>query len=159
MSRRPPVHSVSTVEKRPLTVRVARWSATHPWRAMGLWTLFVVLCFVAGNAAGLHQSTNNNGIGEAGRADRIYQQAHYNDPATENVLVTARSGALGPEGTAAATDAANRMKARPDVTKVDGPVPAANGRALMVVVTMAGDPDTATDRVQALRDVTSQVQS
>src|SRR5215204_2205021 len=24
------------------TVRVARWSATHPWRAIGLWVAFVV---------------------------------------------------------------------------------------------------------------------
>ena len=27
--------------RRPVTVRIARWSATHPWRAMGLWAVFV----------------------------------------------------------------------------------------------------------------------
>ena len=148
------------MDKRPLTVRVARWSATHPWRAMGLWTLFVVLCFAAGNAAGLRQASNNNGIGEAGRADRIYHQAHYNDPATENVLVTAKGGSLDrAAANEAATDAARRMRARTDVTKVEGPTPAANGQALLVVVTMAGDPDTAADRVQPLRDVTAAVQA
>jgi putative drug exporter of the RND superfamily len=149
------------VDKRPVTVRVARWSATHPWRAMGLWTLFVVLCFIVGNAAGLrHASNGDDGIGEAGRAQTMYDQAHYNDPATENVLITARSGALDmTAANAAATDALNRMHAQPDVTKVEGPIRAANGQALMVVVTMARDPDTASDRVASLQAVTAEVQA
>jgi putative drug exporter of the RND superfamily len=149
------------VDKRPITVRVARWSATHPWRAMGLWTLFVILCFAAGSAVGMRQADNNTtGIGEAGRADRIYNQAHYDDPATENVLITARSGQLDKAAaTAAANDVLARMRAASGVAKVTGPVPAASGKAMLVEVTMAGDPDTASDRVQPLRDVTAQVQA
>ena len=38
--------------KRPVTVRMARWSAEHPWRAIALWVVFVAVCFVGGNAAG-----------------------------------------------------------------------------------------------------------
>jgi putative drug exporter of the RND superfamily len=145
--------------RRPLTVRVARWSATHPWRAMALWAVFVALCFVVGNLAGLHKATDQDqAIGEAGRAGLIYDQAHYNDPATENILITAKSGQLDRSAaTAAATDAAGRMRARTDVSKVEGPILAKNGQAELVVVTMTGDAQTASDRVQPLRAVTAAV--
>jgi RND superfamily putative drug exporter len=33
-----------------VTVRVARWCATHPWRAVVGWLLLVVLCLGAGTA-------------------------------------------------------------------------------------------------------------
>ncbi|MFI1830649.1 hypothetical protein ACH41E_30060 [Streptomyces sp. NPDC020412] len=36
--------------KKPATVRIARWSATHPWSAMGLWAVFVALCIFLGGA-------------------------------------------------------------------------------------------------------------
>jgi RND superfamily putative drug exporter len=149
------------VDKRPLTVRVARWSATHPWRAIALWIVFVATCFALGNAAGLHKTTDQDeAIGEAGRAGLIYDQAQYNDPATENILVTARSGSLDQAAAkSAADDAVSRMKARSDVTKVAGPVPAKNGQAMLVVVTMAGDPKTASDRVKPLEDLTATIAS
>ncbi len=100
------------MDKRPLTVRVARWSATHPWRAIALWIVFVATCFALGNAAGLHKTTDQDeAIGEAGRAGLIYDQAGYNDPATENILVTAKSGGLDQAAAkSAADDAVSRVK-------------------------------------------------
>jgi RND superfamily putative drug exporter len=63
------------VDKRPVTVRVARWSATHPWRAMGLWIAFVALCFAVGNMVGLNEADDNGGdIGEASRAVSLYDE-------------------------------------------------------------------------------------
>jgi len=147
------------MDKRPLTVRVARWSATHPWRAMGLWDPVRRAVLRRRNAAGLRHADNNVGIGQAGRADRIYQQAHYNDQPPRTSWSPRAPAPWDQQASAAATDAANRMKARPDVHQGRGSVSAANGRALLVVVTMAGDPDTAADRVQPLRDVTAQVQA
>jgi RND superfamily putative drug exporter len=148
------------VYKRPFTVRVARWSATHPWRAIALWTLFVSLCFGLGNVAGFQKtSTSDDAIGEAGRAGLIASQGHFTNPATENVLITARTGPLDQAAAkAAADDTITRMRALADVAKVDGPVPSRNGQALLVVVTLTGDPKTASDRVHPLRDVTAQVQ-
>src|SRR5690348_2430012 len=91
----PPIHSVIGVEKRPITVRIARWSAEHPWRAIALWVVFVAVCFVGGNAAGTVEATNRDqAIGESGRADVIVDDGHFDSPATESVLITARSGAL-----------------------------------------------------------------
>jgi RND superfamily putative drug exporter len=147
------------MDKRPLTVRLARWSATHPWRAIAGWVVFVTLCFALGNAVGMRTTTDaDEAIGEVGRAGLIYDEGRFNDQATENVLITARSGPLDTAAaTSAADDAIARMRARSDVTKVEGPVPAKNGQALLVTVTMAGDADTASDRVQPLRDVTAAI--
>jgi putative drug exporter of the RND superfamily len=148
------------VDQRPVTVRVARWSAIHPWRAIAMWLAFVAICFAVGSAVGLKEADDDMGIGEAGRAESLYDQANFDDPAVENVLITSRSGGLDQAAaTKAATDAVNRMTGRPDVTKVEGPIPAPNGSALLVRVTMAGDPETASDRVEALRAVTAEVQA
>ncbi len=89
--------------RRPVTVRLARWSAEHPWRAIALWVVFVAVCFVGGNAAGLNEATDaDQAIGEFGRAELIVDSGDFHDPAIENVLITARSGALDPAAAKAA---------------------------------------------------------
>ncbi len=76
------------------------------------------------------------------------------------MLITSRSGELDPAaGAAAAADVAKRLGALPDVAEVGKPVPSPDGRALLVPVTMAGDPDAASDRVEALLDATAKVQA
>jgi RND superfamily putative drug exporter len=147
--------------RRPMTVRVARWSAEHPWRAMALWLVFVAVCFVGGNMAGLNEATDaDQRIGEAGRADAIASAGNFDRAAVDNVLITARGGALDPTAArAAAADATTRLRALPDVAAVAEPVPSRDGTALLVPVTMAGDAETASDRVQPLLDTTAAVQA
>ncbi|SCG62957.1 MMPL family transporter [Micromonospora humi] len=146
--------------RRPVTVRLARWSAEHPWRAIALWVVFVAVCFVGGNAAGLNEATDaDQAIGEFGRAELIVDGGDFHDPATENVLITARSGALDPAAAkAVAQDAAGRLRQVEGVASVGTPMPSRDGTALLLPITMAGDPETASDRVQPLRDATAQVQ-
>jgi RND superfamily putative drug exporter len=148
------------VEKKPVTVRIARWSAEHPWRAITLWAVFVATCFVIGNAVGLKQATHTDeAIGESGRATVIADSGKFDDPAQESVVITSMSGPLDQTAAkAAAADVTTRMRGLADVAKVDDPVPSRDGKALLVQVTMAGDADTATDRVQSLRDTTAAVQ-
>src|SRR5262245_3328327 len=113
----------SDVDRRPVTVRVARWSATHPWRAIAMWIAFVAVCFVVGGAVGLNEANDDSGIGEAGRAEALYDQANFDDPAVENVLITSKSGPLDQAAaTKAANDAIGKMTGRTDVTKVEGPI-------------------------------------
>ncbi|WP_247676347.1 MMPL family transporter [Micromonospora sp. M51] len=97
--------------RRPVTVRLARWSAEHPWRAIALWAVFVAVCFVGGNAAGLNEATNSDqAIGEAGRASLIVDAGDFADPAVDNVLITSTGGALDQAAAkAAADDAAARL--------------------------------------------------
>ncbi|MET7835070.1 MMPL family transporter [Micromonospora sediminicola] len=146
--------------RRPVTVRLARWSAEHPWRAIALWVVFVAVCFVGGNAAGLNEATDaDQAIGEFGQAELIVDSGGFHQPATENVLITARSGALDPAAAkAAAQDATDRLRQVDGVASVGTPLPSRDGGALLVPITMAGDPETAGDRVQPLRDTTARVQ-
>ncbi|MEV4542427.1 MMPL family transporter [Micromonospora echinaurantiaca] len=145
---------------RPVTVRLARWSAEHPWRAVAMWVVFVAVCFVGGSAAGLNEATSaDQAIGESGRAGVIVEAGNFDDPATENILITPRGGNLDQAAAkAAADDAAARLRSVTGVASVGEPVPARDGSAVLLPITMSGDPETAADRVQPLRDATAQVQ-
>jgi putative drug exporter of the RND superfamily len=143
----------------PLTVRVARWSATHPWRAMALWTVFVALCFTLGSMTGLKEANeNDNPIGEAGRAHQIVDTAGFDDPTVESVLVTPRSGALDTaRANEAAAAARTRMAALPVVESAGEPIPSPDGSALLVRVTLRGD-ETDDAGLQSMLDTTAAVQ-
>jgi RND superfamily putative drug exporter len=160
MSAGPPIHSVIGVEKRPVTVRVARWSAEHPWRAIALWVVFVAVCFIGGNMAGTVEATSSDqAIGESGRADVIVSDGHFDNPATESVLITAPNGVLDMTlAKAAAADVTTAMKALPEVASVSDPLPSHDNSALLVRVTMSGDPDTAGDRLAPLEKATADAQ-
>ncbi|MDY7088609.1 MAG: MMPL family transporter [Actinomycetota bacterium] len=148
--------------RRPVTVRMARWSAEHPWRAIALWVVFVAVCFVGGNSAGLKEaSPQDDAIGEAGRAYVMIDKAGFADePAVDNVLITARTGKLDTAAAQkAAADATTKLSTVTGVAEVGKPIPANDGSALLVPITMAGDPDTASDRVEPLRSATAEVQA
>jgi RND superfamily putative drug exporter len=144
-----------------VTVRVARWSATHPWRAIGLWVVFVAVCFAAGSWTGTTKASDEDmAQGDSARAAEIVESGNFDDPAEENVLITSRSGRLDRDAAAAAAgDVAKRLGALRDVEEVGRPVPSHDGQALLVPVTMAGEPDTAADRVGTLLDATAKVQA
>ncbi len=147
--------------RRPVTVRMARWSAEHPWRAIALWVVFVAVCFVGGNAAGLKEATaQDDAIGEAGRAYVMIEEGGFADePAVDNVLITARSGKLDTAAAErAAADATTKLRSVTGVASVGKPIPANDGSALLVPITMAGEPDSASDRVEPLRTATAEVQ-
>jgi RND superfamily putative drug exporter len=146
--------------RQPTTVRIARWSATHPWRAIGLWVVFVAVCFAVGGAVGTREATDADMRGgESGRAAEIVDAGKFDNPAKENVLITAPSGQLDmAKAQAAAQDVANRMKSRPEVGNVGQPVPARDGSALLVPLTMRGDRETAQDHIQPLLDQTEAAQ-
>src|SRR4051812_37783080 len=56
--RGPPVSNTTLEPHRPVTVRMARWSATHPWRAIALWLVFVTACVYAGGAIGTREMSD-----------------------------------------------------------------------------------------------------
>jgi RND superfamily putative drug exporter len=144
-----------------MTVRVARWSAEHPWRAIALWLLFVVACVAAGSAAGLRQvNALDTGVGDSGRAARLLHDAGLDSPASEDVLITSPVSSLdAAQARAAAADVTARMRGLAGVASVGAPVQSKEGSALMLEVTIAGDPNTATDRVTPLLDATAATQA
>src|SRR2546421_1529038 len=151
---------MTEVERKPLTVRIARWSAEHPWRAMALWVVFVVASITVGNVAGTHKADSAGNVGEPARAEQIIKDGNFpKDPSVERILITSRSGSLDEAAAkSAAADAAARLRALPEVSKVDDPVKSRDGTMLMVPVKMSGDPEKATDHVQPLLDATAAVQ-
>lgn len=148
-------------ERRPATVRIARWSAEHPWRAISLWIVLVVVSLAAGQAAGLRSLSDvDQGVGDSGHAAHVLHDAKLEDPSTEDVLVTARDGATldVPAAQAAARDVAARLSGLAQVEQVQPAVVAPDRSAVLVQATLTGDPATASDRVQPLLDATAATQ-
>ena len=135
--------SSTATERRPLTVRLARWSATHPWRAISLWLVFVITCIGVGSVSGLRTVSDIDSMtGQSKQAAQWLHDAGLESPDTENVLVTARAGQLD---TAAArqvlAQAAQRVRDLPQVARVGAPVTSADRSAMTVQVTLKHDAD------------------
>ena len=124
-------------------MRVARWSATHPWRAVALWLVFVAACIAVGSAVGLREQGDlDNTIGQSGRAAHWVHDAHLDGRDTENVLITARSGPLDTAAAhAAVTAVTNRMSRLSEVARVGQPATSSSGAAVTVEVTLRKDAD------------------
>jgi len=76
-----------------LPLRAARWSATHPWRAIGAWFAFVAVAVALAALIPSQQTTDADyRLGESGRADAMIAGGHFPGGQVESVLVTARDG-------------------------------------------------------------------
>ena len=130
-----------TPSREPLVARAGHWSARRPWRAIGLWLAFVVVCVAAGGIAGSVSAPYDNGPGEAGRAERAITQAFPHEAARETVLVQDERGVRAPRAQAAMADLRHRLGALPRVGAVRGPhrdEVAADGRSALVSFELRG---------------------
>ncbi|MFH9723648.1 MMPL family transporter [Streptomyces sp. NPDC017254] len=121
-------------------VRMARWSARHPWSAIVGWFVFVVLCLGAGIAAGTDEATTKDfWVGEAGHAESMATEGGLQRRPTEHVLISAKSGPLDPAAAAAAVrELTDRMTGLPEVDSVAAPVRSEDGGTLRVTVVLKG---------------------
>ncbi|MFE0171824.1 MMPL family transporter [Streptomyces sp. NPDC059002] len=144
------------------TVRIAMWSARHPWRAVLGWLLLVVLCLALGSMAGTRAADSvDYRVGQAGRAEDIAQDAGILDPLEEKIVITPAPGSatLDKEAArAAAADAVRRMTGAPSVAEVKKPERAPSGDALLVTLTMKGEEAAISDDIPELLDRTEAVQ-
>ncbi|HET6165704.1 MAG TPA: MMPL family transporter [Marmoricola sp.] len=144
-------HSLSGV---PL--RAARWSATHPGRAIGAWFAFVLVAVGLAVAVPTVQTSDADyGVGDSGKAAALERGAGLEALPTEDVLVRARAGASFDAGAAraAADDIAGRMRAASRVREVSVQQ-APNGSAYLVDIQLARG----TDDVDALQKITDAAQ-
>ncbi|MGC0330646.1 RND superfamily putative drug exporter [Streptomyces sp. SAI-170] len=134
------------------TVRMAQWSARHPWRAVVGWVVFVVVCLGVGSAVGTHSATTADyRVGEAGRAEAMAAEGQLERRSAEQVLISSRSGALDRGAAdAAARDLASRMRRLPEVADVAAPQLSGDRSILMVEVSLKGEERDAKDKVDAL---------
>lgn len=146
------------------TVRMARWSALHPWRAIIGWLVFVVLCLGLGSAVGVNSAkTADYRVGEAGRAEAIAAEGQLERRSIEQVLISARPGALDEAAArtaveAAAKDLTARFERLPEVESVAEPVLSGDGGILLVEAALKGEERDAKDKVDALVAQTGAVQ-
>src|SRR3954447_3272882 len=72
-----------------LPLRAARWSATHPWRAIGAWFALVVVATSLAFVVHTQQTTDADyRLGDSGRADAMTSAAHLTHGQVESILVT-----------------------------------------------------------------------
>ncbi|MEV6404964.1 MMPL family transporter [Streptomyces bobili] len=145
-----------------LPVRMARWSAVHPWRGIVGWFVFVVLCLGIGISVGTNAATTEDfRIGEAGRGEAIATEGGLQQRPVEHVLITAKPGTgkldIGAADSAAA-DVAARMRKLPEVLAVTDPVRAADDTAVRVTITMKGPELEGKEHVDPLLEQSAAVQ-
>jgi RND superfamily putative drug exporter len=148
---------------RNVPVRMARWSAGHPWRAIAGWFVFIALSLGVGLAIGGNPATTEDyRIGEAGRGEAMAAEGGLQQRPVERVLITAMpgAGALDPAAAdAAARDVTERMRRLPEVLSVAAAVGSADGTAVRVDVTMNGPELDGRKHVDPLRAQTAEVQA
>ena len=144
-----------------MTASVARWSATHPWRALLIWVLFVAGAVAAGSSITTNTTTDEDyRLGSSGRAEALIDDAGLAGVPTENVLITAPHGALD---VAAATQVAHGIGAdmqsgRGRRPRCDDPIVSDDKKALLLPIQLARDRDGEDVDVQPLLDITAQLQ-
>ncbi len=143
-----------------VTVRVARWSATHPWRAIGLWLLLVVVAVGMSVVIPKQQAENKDTwVGQSGQAAEMIEKAGLGDRPTETVLLTDPDGPL--DKAAASTAIAQlqqKLKALDSIQAVGEPVWSENGKAALVPMELKGTADDASDNIEKIVATTAEVQ-
>ena len=137
--------------------RTARWCALHPWRAILGWVAFVAFAVGLATMIPTQETTDADyRLGESGRADAMVATAGFDDPDTEQVLITARSGELDEaQAQQAAAAVVAGMTELQGVDEVAEPQVSPDGTAYLVSIQLARDQDD----VAPLQEVTKAVQA
>ena len=141
-----------------IAARAAMWSARHRTLAILGWIAFVIGVTVLSGQIGTREASDaDQGHGDSGRADRIVEQAGFPvRPAGEMVLVQNRAGT---DRAKAVADVTAALKKTTDVVDVQPPITSADGKSTLVTFGVAGDPETAKDRVGPALDAVAAVQA
>ncbi|ONI68507.1 RND transporter [Kribbella sp. ALI-6-A] len=143
-----------------VTVRVARWSATHPWRAIGLWLILVAVAVGLSVMVPKQQTkAADTWVGQSGQAAEMIQQAGLGDKPSETVLITDPDGRLDrAEAAKALRQLEQKMTGIAAVSTVGAPIWAENGKAALLPIELKGSADDAADNVDQLVAATADVQ-
>jgi len=150
-----------------MAARVGNWSTRHRKTAIIGWLLFVVIAVAIGGALGTKQLTNaENSDGQSAKAQQVLQNAGFDSPAAENVLVQARNGNADDAALrTAVAQVVAAVQSTGAVTDVHSPLDAqgsqfvsTDSQSMLVTFDMKGSADTAGDRVQPVLDAVAKVQ-
>lgn len=146
---------------RNLAARAGAWSARHRKIAIFGWLAFVIVAFMAGNAAGMKNlEDSDTGNGESRVADEAIDGAGFRDRAGEQVLVQSRDGTLrasAPAFTSAVRDVERRLSAESAIERIESPLAKDNegqisrdGRSAIISFEIKGDPDEADKKIDPI---------
>jgi uncharacterized membrane protein YdfJ with MMPL/SSD domain len=117
--------------------RLADWSARRPWRALGAWFAFVIVCLSVGLATG-ERSLENGSAGESKRGYEIASRYHLFGEPHEEVLI--QGTGLGADALQAAGRRVGSAVSRvPTVHEVRTPVLSNDRRSAVVVFAVHAD--------------------
>lgn len=151
-----------------LAGRAGRWSAAHWKTATFGWIAFAVIAVVIGGAAGTVMLTDSEtASGEAAKAESILQDAGFNTPATESVLVQSKTEtADDPAFSSAIASVVQTLSGLPNVANIQNPIdPNQSGlisedrRSALIQFDVKGDADDAADKVQPMLDAVERAQA
>ena len=145
-----------------LAATLGGWSARHRLAAIGAWLVLVaVMTMLVGSAAGQVTMTQAEyGTGESGQAAWLLADAGIKNPATELVMVSDSASSADPAALRSTVNAVlTAIQATGQVQDIRPPVPAANGRDVLVQFAIKGDPDTAANRVLPVENAVASVQA
>jgi RND superfamily putative drug exporter len=139
-----------------LAGRAGRWSAAHWKTATFGWIAVGVALVALGTIAGTRVLTDAEyASGQAARAQNILEQAGFDTPATESVLVQSRTSTYDkPELIALVGQVVLTLSAQPDVTNIVSPIEHPNagqvspdGHSVLVQFDVKGKADDAKHRI------------
>ena len=138
--------TVRARESRSTSLRIARWSVRHPWRAIGSWLLLVVAAVACGAAVSMHATTDADyRVGQSGVAASQLERADLRAPDTEFVVLSkAAGGSVDASVRSAADRLAATLRGDGHIQHVGTPVTAPDRAFVMVPLTMktvAGNKD------------------
>ncbi len=154
----------------PVVERVAGWSARHRKTALIGWLLLVAGAVMVGGMLGT-KNLNSYDPGQAGRAERVLSRPGVVQPASETVLIQARSGtrtvASDPEIRRAIRQVTAALGAMPKVaTGIESPLApgggkliSRDGRSALIMFNVTGNPDNADQTVVAAERAVAAVQA
>ena len=154
----------------PAVERIAGWSARHRKTALFGWLLLVVGAVMISSMLGT-KNLNSYDPGQAGRAERVLSRPGVVQPASETVLIQARSGtrtvAADPEIRRAIRQVTAALGAMPKVaTGVESPLApgggkliSRDGRSALIMFNVAGNPDNSDQTVVAAERAVTAVQA
>jgi RND superfamily putative drug exporter len=109
--------------KTNLAGRVGGWSARNWKKALFGWLAFALIAVVVGSAVGTRMSGNQNGPGEAGRAEKMLSKADFQGPPVENLLIRSSTLKVSDRGfRAGIRDLVQRLETTDGVSRVRTPI-------------------------------------
>ncbi|BBH65822.1 membrane protein [Actinoplanes sp. OR16] len=143
---------------RGIAARTAMWSARHRVLAILGWIAFVAATVVlSSQVATVEANYALAGHGDSGKADKIVEEAGFPaQPAGEMVLIQNRDGS---DRVTAAEEVTLALSSVPEVGEVQKPIESPDGRSTLITFDIAGDAESAGERVGPALDAVAGVQA